>query len=109
MSRTLTLRGETWTISPLTFGQLRAHKDDLDLIGAIRAMPDDDQLAAVCRVVAAGLSKAHGVIDPDKVADIIDLENFQSVISALMGVSGLEARPTIPVEGTLIGTASTAT
>ena len=109
MSRVLNLRGVEFKISPLTFGQLRALKDDLATIGGIRAMPDDAQLEAVCRLVAAGLKKEHGYMELDAVAELIDLGNFQMVVGALIGVSGLEARPTMPVVEQPIGTGSTPT
>lgn len=97
MSRAIVLRGETFKVSPLTFGQLRALKPDLVAVSSINDLPTDDQLESVCRLVAAGLKKDHGYMDLEKVAELVDLGNFKEVIDALMGVSGLEVRPTMPV------------
>ena len=62
-------------------------------------MPDGAQLDAMCRVVLEGLVKAHADMTVERVADLIDLENFREVVRAIMGVSGLEERPTEPATG----------
>lgn len=96
MSRKVELRGSPYEVRPLTFGQLRRLREDLEVCANMRGVPTDAQLDSFARVIQAGLSGALPTITTEQVLDLVDLGNFKEVLEAVIGASGLEARPPQP-------------
>lgn len=108
-ARVLNLRGAEYTISALTFGQLRKAREDIKTVSAIRGLPSDEEMDALCRLIGMGLQKEHPSLTLEQVADLVDFTNFQDVFMAVMGASGLQLRPIMPVTKEPIGEPSTPT
>jgi hypothetical protein len=80
--------GQKWQVPPLTLGQLRRLQSkiaDLASADSLRIMD------AICEIVATALSRNYPDMNPEKVADLIDLSNRDRVVNAVMGGSGFVA------------------
>jgi hypothetical protein len=85
---TIEMGGQEWQVPPLTLGQLRR------LWPKITDLTSQDTLLimdAVCEIVAAALSRNYPDMTIERVADLIDLENRERVVNAVMGGSGFLA------------------
>jgi hypothetical protein len=83
---TIQMGGQDWLVPSLTIGQLRRLKD------ARKALASGDEekvLAAICTIVAAALSRNYPDMTEQKVEDLIDLQNRDEVVAAVLGNSGL--------------------
>jgi hypothetical protein len=78
----------------MTLGQMRRLKPKIEAIAAIGAEMGEEQVDAICEVVAAALGRNYPDMTAERVADMLDLGNAQLVFRAILGGSGLrEVRP----------------
>lgn len=80
----------TYIVPPLSFKALRLLKGKLRLLTDIGNIPEDEQLDAVLDVVLMALNRNYPMMTREDLEDIIDLANLRVLITAIMGVSGLE-------------------
>ncbi len=93
---TIQMGGQDWLVPSLTLGQLRR------LDAAIKALTSGDSekvLSAVCTIVAAALSRNYPDMSEQRVEDLIDLENRDRVVAAVLGNSGLKPGEAAAVTG----------
>jgi hypothetical protein len=83
--------GKEYIVPPLNFKQLRNLKTQIESLSGISGAPDGDQIEAVTQIVQAALSRNYPEITTDDVEGLIDLFNLRTIISAIMGISGLVA------------------
>jgi hypothetical protein len=88
------LGGTDFIVPPLSLGAL---KQLLPKIKALTigkdATPDDlSQVADMLEICLAALHRNYPELTLDQLGDIVDLGNFKTLISVVMGQSGLEVR-----------------
>lgn len=127
--------GATWTLSPLTMGdladfqahvrsqRLRTLKENLDgltedlkrdlILGVINTPVDGDEMdremssfAGFRFLLWKSLSKKHAELTAEKVGQMINTQNIQTLLPVIQAISGMEDEDRPPVEGAQPGTPS---
>lgn len=80
---------EEYQVAPLGFLSLQELGEDIQSLQKIAGMPTREQMAVVVRIVHAGLARNYDVTE-DQVAGMLDVENYGRIISAVLGIAGLE-------------------
>ncbi len=88
--------GQDWLVPALTIGQLRRLSEERKNLSS---GDEDKVLAAVCTIVATALSRNYPDMTEQRVEDLIDLENRDRVVSAVLGNSGLKPGEAAAVTG----------
>jgi hypothetical protein len=83
--------GKDWVVPALSFKQLKRLLPRLNKIGGGDLSPDN--MGDMAEVVHAALSRNYPELTLDEVEDMLDMRCAQFVFMAVIGQSGLEARP----------------
>jgi hypothetical protein len=92
--------GRDWEVPPLTMGQLRKLMPKVRELSGISAGMGEEQIAILCEIVAAALSRNYPDMDAERVENLLDLGNAGSVLSAVLSGSGLRLGEVRAVPGT---------
>jgi 1-deoxy-D-xylulose 5-phosphate reductoisomerase len=79
--------GQDWLVPALTLGQLRRLREERK---NLNSGDEDKTLSAVCTIVATALSRNYPDMTEQRVEELIDLENRDRVVAAVLGNSGLK-------------------
>ena len=82
----INLGGDVYIVPALNLKQIRTMKID---IGSVSVDNPLASLASGLSIVLAALQRNYPEMTADKVEEIIDMNNFQVVLDAVMGQSGL--------------------
>ena len=96
---TVRMGGADYIVAPLTFKQLRALQEKFETMSSISSVVTLAQMDAIIEIAHAALSRNYPDISIDKVENIIDMGNAAQVISAIIGVSGMEQKTPGEVQG----------
>lgn len=95
---TLSMGGRDWVVPPLTIGQLRRLGPQL---AAITHGDGDlfnlDTVDALVAIVTAAMQRNYPDLDTDAVADLLDMGNAGSALSAVLTGSGLQREAAGPL------------
>ena len=80
-----------YTVPPMNFKLLKKLNPQMTQITAVVGTPTEAQTEAIIDVVHGCLLRNYPEITRDEIEENLDLGNTQSVIKAIMGVSGLVA------------------
>ncbi len=84
---------EEYKVPALGFGALRDLQDNVGkLVGVQNGRPSEEQMNAVIDIVHAALKRNYPSLNRQDVDDMLDIENFQPILEAVLKVS-LSARP----------------
>lgn len=88
---TVRMAGQDYTVPPLSFKQLRNLRGTFEQIASVKdgAIPTDEQIGAMIDIVHAALTRNYPELTKEQVENMIDLKNMQTIVTAIMGVSGL--------------------
>ena len=84
------LGGQTYTVPPLSLGQLERHEDT---IASLSHVEGDKMFASFYRAlpfIHDAFSRNYPEMTREQLADLIDLANFNDVLQAVMNASGLK-------------------
>lgn len=84
------MAGRTWTVPPLTLGQLRRLGSAVEIMRADREMLDPEVIDAVVTVVTAALRRNYPDLDEEEVAEMLDIAAAPAVFVAVLTGSGLK-------------------
>ena len=85
----ITLNGRTFTLSPLTLGDLR--KLEPALIGIEQRVEKGfASMLALVPVIHASLSKLHPEVALEELEEMLDLNQFSEALDRILEVSGLK-------------------
>lgn len=106
--------GYIWTMPPLNMRQVREYQDALKVTApdiaadatkeqALEAMKTAERMSfdAGLNAIHAALSRNYPGLTLDDVLDIADASNFQAMLAAMNGVSGLVTSGEAPARSTL--------
>lgn len=86
--------GEEFLVPPLS---LRSVVDLEDRVQALRNIeagrPTPEQMNTVAEIVHAALARNYPSISVDDVGDMLDLGNFDAVLSAVLSIGGFRKEP----------------
>lgn len=90
--------GKEWIVPPLTLKQLRRLSKNMATISALGSAPaptalSDEVIDSVLEVVHSALSRNYPELTLEDLGDMVDMRNMVRVMNAVMGVSGLAAKP----------------
>lgn len=86
---TITLHGRTFTLSPLTLGDLR--RLEPVLLGAEQKIAHGfGSMLSLVPVIHASISKLHPEVALEELEEMLDLNNFTEVLDRVLEVSGLK-------------------
>jgi len=114
------MAGVEYVIPPLTIGQLKRLRQTIDRLAQARiaegsvASLSDELFNDFSEIIREAMSRNYRGITIDDVQELLDLKNIQTVIAAVMGISGLvrsEKQPgeTVAASQPSIGMPSTPT
>ena len=85
----ITLHGRTFTLSPLTLGDLR--RLESALLGAEQKIAHGfGSMLSLVPVIHASISKMHPEIALEELEEMLDLNNFAEVLDRVLEASGLK-------------------
>lgn len=85
----ITLHGRTFTLSPLTLGDLR--RLEPALLGAEQKIANGfGSMLSLVPVIHASISKLHPEIALEELEEMLDLSNFAEVLDHVLEASGLK-------------------
>jgi hypothetical protein len=82
--------GRTWTVPPLTLGQLRRLGARVEVMSADKSMLDPEVIDAVIAVVTDAMQRNYPDLDEAAVAEMLDMSNAPAVFVAVLTGSGLK-------------------
>lgn len=85
--------GREWEVPALSFKQVRRLAPQIDALSSLSTSTiSEEQMAGICTIVHAALSRNYPEVTLDQVEDFMDLRNAGPTILAVMGQSGFEAK-----------------
>lgn len=90
--RWIVLGAEEYQIPPLSFRSIQELKDDVEMLSSVVGVPTPEQRAAVARIIHASIARNYPELTLDNVEDMLDIGNMQTVLEAVMNVSGMTAK-----------------
>lgn len=82
--------GRTWTVPPLTLGQIRRMWPELSTLKTDRLMADPGVITSVVKFVTAALQRNYPDLTEEQVEEMLDIANAPAVFMAVMTGSGLK-------------------
>jgi hypothetical protein len=84
----ISMGGAEYEVPPLTLGALRRLQPKIKHLTS-SDVTTDEVMDAICEIVHTALSRNYPDMPAERVPELIDLGNRDSIISAVMGGSGL--------------------
>jgi len=85
----INLGGEVYVVPALNLKQIRTMKMD---IGSVNVENPLASITASLSIVLTAIQRNYPDMTMDKLEEIVDMNNFQSILEAIMGQSGLVAK-----------------
>jgi hypothetical protein len=105
----VTLGDEQYKIPPLAFRDLRNLAEEVQGLKSMGAVPTEAQMETVEKIIHAAFHRNYPSMKLEDVRDMLDVGNYELVLTAALSVSGFKAAGDIAPGETaaLIGTKST--
>lgn len=89
----ITFGTEAYRVPPLALGALKDLQERIASMGiADGGQPSASQMDTVLDVVHAAIKRNYPSMTRETVAEMIDLENYQEVLGAVLNISGFKPR-----------------
>lgn len=93
-------RGGTWInfgteqyrVPALAFRSIQDLQDRIASMAGAEGVPTAAQMDTVLDVVHAAMRRNYPSLSREEIADMVDLENYQEVLSAVLNMSGFQAK-----------------
>jgi hypothetical protein len=82
------LGDEEYRIPPLGFLALQEIQDKVKELAVMGAFPSQDQMKIIMEIIHASFKRNYPSLKLEDLAELIDVANFQSVLEAVLKVSG---------------------
>ena len=82
--------GQSWTVPPLTLGQLRRLMPKVRELSAVDHQMGETQIGVLVEIVTAAMQRNYPELTAEQVEDLLDLGNAGMVLSAVLTGSGLK-------------------
>jgi len=86
----VTLGGQDYIIPPLNFSALKRLQATIETLSSISATMNESQIDAVADIVLAAMVRNYPNTRKEDVLDWLDLGNAGTILSAIMGQSGIK-------------------
>lgn len=84
------LGDELYRIPPLAFRSVVELQDDVAGLREMGARPSPEQMNVVARIVHSAMARNYPALTIEEVLDMLDLGNYQEVLSAVLRVAGFK-------------------
>lgn len=81
---------EQYRIPPLAFRAVQELQDEVSALAQMGARPTPDQMSTVTRIVHSAMSRNYPSITMELIDDMLDLGNYQDVLSAVLSIGGFK-------------------
>ena len=89
----ITFGTEAYRVPPLAFGAIQALQDRIAGMGAAEGgRPSAGQMDTVLDVVHAAIKRNYPSMTREQLADMVDLQNYQEALGAVLNISGFKER-----------------
>jgi hypothetical protein len=89
----ITFGSEAYRVPPLGLGAIKQMQERVaNLAVTPGAAPSSDQFDTILEVVHAALMRNYPDMKLEEVADMVDLQNYQEVLGAVLNISGFAKR-----------------
>lgn len=87
------LGGTTFIVPPIALGALKTLLPKIKKLSITEdGLPDLSQVVDLLEICLAALNRNYPELTLEQLGDLVDLGNFKTLVSAVMGQSGLEVR-----------------
>jgi len=83
--------GKEYTVPPLNFKRIRALKPQIEQLSTSNSTLNDEQMDVAIEVVHSAMERNYPDLRKEHIEEMLDLGNVHKVLSAIMGVSGMQA------------------
>ena len=97
----VTLGGQEYTVPPLNFAALKNLQPVIESLSTISSTMDVSQIDAVADIVQAAMVRNYPNVKKEDVLDWLDLGNAGTILSAIMGQSGIKPAGEAPADSTI--------
>lgn len=88
----ITFGTEAYRVPALGFAAIQDLQDKIANMGAVVGRPSSEQMGTVLDVVHAAIVRNYPDMTRAEVAEMVDLENFEEVLGAVLNVAGFKPR-----------------
>lgn len=104
----ITFGDEQYRVPPLAFRAIQDLAQEVASLKDIVGTPSAEQMQAVEKIVHAAIARNYPSLSIDQVSDMLDIGNYQQVLSAVLSIGGFTKAAAPGGAGeTLTGAAST--
>ena len=89
---------EQYRIPPLAFRAVQELQDEVAALAQMGVRPTPDQMSTVTRIVHSAMSRNYPSITMAQIDDMLDLGNYQDVLSAVLSIGGFKKAEDEPGE-----------
>jgi hypothetical protein len=88
----ITFGSEAYRVPPLSFLKIQELQDRIAAMAAVPqgGQPTAGQMETVLDVVHAAISRNYPAMTREQLADMIDLQNYQEVLGAVLNIAGFK-------------------
>lgn len=86
----VTLGDEQYRIPPLAFRAVIDLQDRVAALAQMGGRPTPDQMDTVADIVHAAMVRNYPALTKEQVGDMLDLGNYQAVLSAVLSIGGFK-------------------
>ena len=84
------LGDEQYRIPPLAFRAVQELQDEVAALAQMGVRPTPEQMTTVTRIVHSAMSRNYPSITMAQIDDMLDLGNYQDVLSAVLSIGGFK-------------------
>lgn len=86
----ITLGGEQYRIPPIAFRAVQELEEEVRGLAAMGQRPTPAQMGTVAKIVQSAMARNYPSITVEQVDEMLDLGNYQDVLSAVLSVTGFK-------------------
>ena len=88
----ITFGAEAYRVPPLALGAIQDLQDRVASMGSADGLPKPAQMETILDVVHAAIRRNYPSMTREQLAEMIDVQNYQEVMGAVLNVSGFKER-----------------